>query len=233
MRGDAPADDHPGVRVGDEAHVGHTGPGRYECQVGEPQRIRRRRGEVAPDQIKMPRCFRVGFGGAYPFAPARSDHPGGPHVPGHLIAPDVMTSAAGGFPQLACPVDAVVVRPQLFEGSSSRCVAAHPRRWGPGFGRVVGARGHPHACRSQDGADGLDPEFLAVGVDERDYFLCWRSSSAPKKLAARFKISLARLSSRISCSSSLTRADSMVARPGSYPSSMSAWRTHERTDSTP
>jgi len=33
-------------------------------------------------------------------------------------------------------------------------------------------------------------------VDEGDYFLCWRSSSAPKKLAARFSISLARFSSR-------------------------------------
>ena len=36
----------------------------------------------------------------------------------------------------------------------------------------------------------LDPELLAVVVDEVDYFLCWRSSSAPKKLAARFSISL-------------------------------------------
>ena len=52
---------------------------------------------------------------------------------------------------------------------------------------------------------GVDPELVAVDVDEGDYFLCWRSSSAPKKLAARFRISLARLSSRTSCSRSLTR----------------------------
>jgi hypothetical protein len=29
-------------------------------------------------------------------------------------------------------------------------------------------------------------ELVAVGVDERDYLLCWRSSSAPKEVAARF-----------------------------------------------
>ncbi len=72
-----------------------------------------------------------------------------------------------------------------------------------------------------------------MGVDERDYFLCWRSSSAPKKLAARFRISLARLSSRFSCSRSLIRWDSAVDTPGAYPSSISAWRTQERTDSIP
>src|ERR1700682_6402764 len=37
------------------------------------------------------------------------------------------------------------------------------------------------ACSTQDGADGLDPELVAVRVDEGDYFLCWRSSSAPKE----------------------------------------------------
>ena len=54
----------------------------------------------------------------------------------------------------------------------------------------------------------------------------------PKKLAALFRISLARFSSRISCSSTLTRWDSAVDTPAAYPSSMSAWRTQERTDST-
>jgi hypothetical protein len=33
-------------------------------------------------------------------------------------------------------------------------------------------------------ADRLDPERLAVRVDERDYLLDWRSSSAPKKADA-------------------------------------------------
>jgi hypothetical protein len=57
-------------------------------------------------------------------------------------------------------------------------------------------------------------DIVAVGVDERGYFLCWRSSSAPKKLAALFKISLARFSSRISCSSNFNFAASLVLVPG-------------------
>ena len=78
------------------------------------------------------------------------------------------------------------------------------------------------AVRRHD--DGLDPELAALGVDEGDYFLCWLSSPAPKKLAARFRISLARLSSRASCSSSLTSCDSAVVTPGADPSSISARR---------
>jgi hypothetical protein len=77
---------------------------------------------------------------------------------------------------------------------------------------------------TQDCADGLDPELTALGVDEVDYFLCWRSSSPRKKLAVSFRISLARLRSRISCSRSLTRADTAVDTPGVYPSSISACR---------
>ena len=51
--------------------------------------------------------------------------------------------------------------------------------------------------------------------------------------AARLRISLARLSSRTSCSSSLTRLASTVLTPATWPSSTSAWRTQDRTDSTP
>ena len=55
---------------------------------------------------------------------------------------------------------------------------------------------------------------------------CWRSSSAPKKAAAAFKISLARRSSLISRSSSFIRARSSVVSPGRSPASVSARRTH-------
>ena len=52
--------------------------------------------------------------------------------------------------------------------------------------------------RTTPTAAGLDSEpatledAVLVRVDERDYFQCWRSSPAPKKNAAVFKISLAR-----------------------------------------
>ena len=210
---DPPADDHPAERVDDEAHVGHPGPGRHEGQIGHPQLIGCGRGEVAAHQIGMPRRGRVGFGGADPFAAPDPGDARRPHQPGDLVTADVVAGPAGGLPQLAGPVDPVVVLPQLQQHRRHHRVAAGPRRRRAGLGRVVGARGHLHACRSQDGADGLDPELVAVGVDERDYFLCWRSSSAPKKLAARFRISLARLSSRISCSRSLIRCGLRGATP--------------------
>src|SRR5262249_18926429 len=191
------------------------------------------RGELAADQIRVPRCGRIRLGGAHPFAAPRPVDAGGAHEPGHLIAADVVTGPTCRLPQLAHPVDAVVVLPQRHQGRPQDGVTAGRRRRGAGIGVVVGAGGHRHPCSAQDGADGLDPELLALGVDELDYFLCWRSSSAPKKLAARFSISLARLSSRFSCSRALIRCDSAVDTPGAYPSSMSAWRTQERTDSTP
>ncbi len=75
-------------------------------------------------------------------------------------------------------------------------------------------------------------DVVAVGVDERSC-LCARSSSAPKKLAALFRISLARLSSRFSCSSAFILAASLVLTPDTWPWSMSACRTQDRTDSVP
>ncbi len=59
----------------------------------------------------------------------------------------------------------------------------------------------------------VDDVAQPVGVDERSYFLCWRSSSAPKKLAALLRISLALLSSRFSCSSACIFAASLVLTP--------------------
>lgn len=162
------------------------------------------------------------MGGADPFPPPHTDDPKLSHQPRHLVTADVVAGTAGGFPELAGSIYPVVVVPELGDDRLHHRVALGPCRRSSGLVRVIRARGHLHACRSQDGADGLDPELVAVGVDERDYFLCWRSSSAPKKLAGRFKISLARLSSRFSCSRSLIRWDSPVETPGAYPSSISA-----------
>jgi len=183
-------DDHPGVGIDDEADIGHPGPGRDERQIRDPQLVRSGCGERALDQIRVTRRGRVGFGGADSFAAPYAFDASGTHQPGHLISPDVMAGSAGCFPQLARPVDAVVVLPELAQRRPKLGVTLGSCRRSPGLGVVVGARGHRHPCGVQDGADGLDPELGAVGVDEVDYFLCWRSSSAPKKLAARFRISL-------------------------------------------
>ena len=139
---------------------------------------------------------------------------GGPHQPGDLVTADVVAGTPGRLPELPGPVDPVVVLPELAAAPDPITASRRPAPTAAGSWSRSRCSGPPAPLRSQDGADGLDPELVAVGVDEGDYFLCWRSSSAPKKLAARFRISLARLSSRISCSSSLIRGDSAVRHPG-------------------
>ncbi len=52
------------------------------------------------------------------------------------------------------------------------------------LGRVVGGRGDRQLL-----ADRLDPETLLVSVDVGDHLRVRRSSSAPKKAAALFRIS--------------------------------------------
>ena len=59
----------------------------------------------------MPWRAEVGFGGAYRFAPPGSGDPGSAHQSGDLVTADIMTGAAGGFPELASAVDAIVVLP--------------------------------------------------------------------------------------------------------------------------
>lgn len=217
VRSDPPAHDHPGVDVGDEADVGDPGPGRHVGQVGDPQLVRAGGGEVAAHQVWVTGRGRVGLGGADPLGASGPFDALGAHQPGDLVPAHLPAGPDRGLPELAGPVDAVVVLPELAQHRSQHAVAHLPGRGWSGLGRVVRARRH-----LQHAADGLDAELVAVRVDERDYFLCWRSSSAPKKLAARLRISLARRSSRFSCSSSRIRAFSLEVTPGARPSSMSA-----------
>ncbi len=85
---------------------------------------------------------------------------------------------------------------------------------------------------TQHAADRLDPKPLSVLVDERDYHDKRGSSSRAKNEEAANKISLARLSSRFSRSSSLIRTASPVVVPGRRPASMSACLHHPRKMST-
>ena len=126
MTGHPPADDHPAEHVGDEADIRHPGPGRDVGQVGDPQLVGGRRGEVALDQIRVAPGARVSLGGADPFPAAYPFDAGVPHQPGDLIAAHVVTGPVCRFPQLAGPVDAVVVPPQLNQGRTQDGVTAGP-----------------------------------------------------------------------------------------------------------
>ena len=78
----------------------------------------------------MPRRGGVGFGSADPFAATSTGDAGGPHVPGDLITSDVVASTAGGFPQLAGTVDAIVVFPEPPQRRTDDRVAAGARAEG-------------------------------------------------------------------------------------------------------
>ena len=55
---------------------------------------------------------------------------GGPHQPGHLIAPDVVADPTCRFPQLADPVDAVFVLSEYLSAQSWRSTGTRTAsRW--------------------------------------------------------------------------------------------------------
>ena len=84
----------------------------------------------------------------------------------------------------------------------------------------------------QHAADRLDPEPVPMGVDVRHHrgYLLRRSSAAWAKYAdAVLRISFVRFSSRFSRSSAASRSRSLVVRPGCWPVSRSACRTHFRS----
>src|SRR5690625_82557 len=234
MGSHAPAHDHAREGVDDEAHVGHSSPGGNEGQIRYPQAIGSRGREVTVHQIRVTWCSLVVAGGAVLLGAPYSLEAGLAHQPGGLIPADVDSGPTGGLPQLADPVNAVVRLPEFNKLWDELCIA---QRAGRGWARlrgVIGAGSH-----LQDSADGLDSQTLPghdivlIRVDKLDYLLCLRPGSAPKKLAARLRISLARRSSRFSCSNSNNRRFSSVVTPGASPSSISACLTHVRTDSTP
>ncbi len=89
-----------------------------------------------------------------------------------------------------------------------------PSRWRSGLSVVVGGGGDLQGL-----ADRLDPPStptgldVTVGVDEGDYFVRRRSSSAPKKLAAAWRMSFARRSSLTSLRSVFSSSCSAVVNP--------------------
>ena len=84
----------------------------------------------------------------------------------------------------------------------------------------------------QHSADRLDPEPVPTSVDVRHHrgYLLRRSSAAWAKYAdAVLRISFVRFSSRFSRASDASRSRSLVVRPGRWPVSRAACRTHFRS----
>jgi len=209
-----PSDQAPREHVDDEGDVDDARPGRAVSEVRHPQGIRSRGGEVAVHEVRGPNGGGVGPGGEAFLRSAGSAYALVAHETGHLVPADVMAGSPGGLGQLAPAVDRVVVRPQLDQLGAELSVTDGPGREGPGLGVVVSGGGDLQLF-----ADRLDPPStptglsVAMGVDEGDYFLCRRSSSAPKKLAAACKMSLARRSSRFSLRNCFNSVCSVVLNP--------------------
>ena len=95
---------------------------------------------------------------------------------------------------------------------------------------VIRRRGDPNRVGDRlDSPPQRSAAVVFVFVDEPDHFVDRRSSSAPKKCAAAFEMSLARFSSAFSRFKRFSSASSSVVAPGRRPLSVSARMIHWRT----
>ena len=171
------------------------------------------RGEVAPlDQVRMPTGVGVGLGGAAVFAcTPRSRRPASA---GDLVAAHVVSGPAGRFPQLPRSVD-LAVCPHHRRG---RAIRRHGRPAPTARGTWPRSRcsGPPASC-GRTVQMGSTPNSSRLS-SMKSTITCVGGRAPPRrKLAARFRISLARLSSRFSCSSSLIRWRLVGRRPRGVP----------------
>ena len=184
-------------------------------EVRDPQRIGPWGGEVALHEVGRPEVRGVGLGGEPILGPGGASDPGLAHEAGHLVPADVVAGPPRRLGQLAASVDRVIVHPESDQQRDEDGVTESTRRGRPGLGVVVGGGGD-----LEQFADRLDPPStptgltVAVGVDEGDYFVRRRSSSAPKKVAAAWRMSFARRSSLFSLRSVTSSSCSAVVTPG-------------------
>ena len=122
-----------------------------------------RRREVALDEVRSWLGARIGLGGA-PWAPAPLGalYPVLVHQPLHLAARDLLAAAVELLPHPPVPVGLVALSVDLADQREQPLVAERARRARAIATLVVGGRRHV-----QGPADGLDPEALAMRVDER------------------------------------------------------------------
>lgn len=101
--------DPAGKGVDDEGHVCEAGPGRHIGEVRDPQPVRRRRVELAVDQIERARRCPVAHRGADGLAADRPLKTQFPHQPRHRAAGDGEAFAPQLTPHLAHAIDPEVL----------------------------------------------------------------------------------------------------------------------------
>ena len=138
-----------------------------------------------------------------------------------LVTTTTESPTLRGLGELASSVDGVVLLPEGLKRGSELLVTHLTLGGRTGLLVVVSGRGD-----LQLGTDRLDSPttppglVLPVGVDEGNYLFCRRSSSAPKKVAAACKMSLARCNSKFSLRRRLSSSRSSVVRPALVPASI-------------
>src|SRR5579859_2739825 len=225
---DPPADDRPAEGVDDERAVDEPGPGPNVGQVGDPQAVGSRRAEDPLHEVSRALADERRLRRSDPLRARRAGQTERPHQPPDLVTTDSLALAAELAPQLTHAIHAEVGVVDPADGRAEGLVPDGPGGRRPDLGGVVARRGD-----LQRATDRLDSPTSALLVDEDGHRGERRSSSAPKKTAALFRISLARRSSWTSRSSSFTLARSSVVRPGRVPRSTSSWWTQWRSDSGP
>ncbi len=173
-----PADDPPRIGVDDEGDAGEPWPGRDIGEVGDPQHVRVRRLELPVDVVQRARCRRVADRGPDRLAVDKTLQAHAAHQARDGAARQVMALAFLLLANLACTVDAKVLREDAGDPGHHRGVALSPgrqlRRIGPpGAVVMIDRRGGRQGLAKR-----LDPIRRAVNADERDHGLNRRSRSA-------------------------------------------------------
>lgn len=181
--GDCPADNSAADHIGDERDVAKPGENPDVGDVRDPELLRAVRDAPPLDQVGTlvnadPESGGDGLGTSSHTLEANDTH-----QPRYLVTADNPSCAAHCVPHLPDPVDAVVLLVDPPDLPDEEFVAHASSRCLPAFGGAVSTGGDdPTFFRTEDAADGLDPELLAMHVDERDHFVVGRSSSAAEKL---------------------------------------------------
>src|SRR5271157_3505762 len=227
-RSGAPAHDPAGKDIDHEGCVAEAGDRPDVGEIGDPEPIGCRGREGPLDEIGRT-SGEIGWSRGADAALTGSAHEAErAHEESDAVAPDVLALAAENPPDLVCAIDREVLGVDRGDLGFELLIGECSRGGRPASSGIVGRGGD-----LQEPADRLDPERARVLVDVGGHRDDRRSSSAPKKAAALFKISLARRSSRFSFSSSTIRRRSSVVRPALVPRSISAWATQLRSDWSP
>src|SRR3954451_9095984 len=195
---DTPAENAPGVHVGDERDVHESGQRPHVGEVRTPPHVGLGRlAPVALEQVRMAwSALSAGGGDRAAVAPAYALNTGDPHEPADLVPADPVAGAAHRMPHLPDPVQLVVPPPQVDDGIHRIRLVQLGRGNRHSLVGAVRVRCDRNAVLGEHGTDRLNTELLAVVVDVGDDYRIRRSSSAAAKNAdAVLRISFARRSS--------------------------------------